>query len=76
MKRGSMTATLGLVMLVILSLLAATLRSARIAAGRVALASGTEQGLYSLFAEYDRTLFEEYGLTAAHIVKKVNSLLA
>ena len=62
MKRGSMTVTLGLVLLVILALFAATLRSVRIAAGRVALASGTEQGLYSLFAEYDRDLFDKYGL--------------
>ena len=62
MRKGSMTVTMSLVLLVFLSLIVACLRSARIAAARVAFASGAEQGLYSLFGRYDRELFERYGL--------------
>ncbi len=60
--KGSVTLWLSLVLLVLLSVIAAALYSARQAACRVALASGVEQGLYSLFAQYDRDLFERFGL--------------
>ena len=62
MRKGSITIYLSLVLAVLLSLVFAGLNSARLAAGRVVLASGLEQGLYSLFAGYDRELFESYGL--------------
>ncbi|MBR2189360.1 MAG: hypothetical protein IJ860_08145 [Eubacterium sp.] len=62
MKKGSITPYLCLVLCVLLSLISAAYYSARISAGRVALAAGLEQSLYSLFGEYDRELFEEYGL--------------
>ena len=61
-KRGGITLYLCLVLSVILSLVFAGLNSACMAAGRTALACGMEQGLYSLFSEYDRSLFENYGL--------------
>ena len=62
LKKGSVTVYLSLTMLLLMSLIAAALYSARQAACRAALASGTEQGLYSLFAQYDRDLFERFGL--------------
>ncbi len=62
MRRGSITLYLCLVLSILLSLIFAGLMSARLAAGRVVLASGLEQGLYSLFAGYDRELFDSYGL--------------
>lgn len=54
-----------LLMLILLSLLGAAFYSARIAAARVALTCGLEQGLYSTFAQYDRELFQRYGLLFA-----------
>ena len=62
MRKGSITTYLSLILLVMLSLIAAGLYSARQAAGRVVLASGTEQALFSLFGQYDRDLFEAFGL--------------
>lgn len=56
---------LSLLLLVLLSLLGAAFYSARIAAARVALSCGLEQGLYSTFAQYDRDLFQKYGLLFA-----------
>lgn len=60
--QGSITLYLCLILLVMLSLIAAALHSARLAAGRAALACAQEQGLYSMFSQYDRTLFDRYGL--------------
>ena len=62
LKKGSVTVFLSLMLLLLLSLAAAAHYSARQAACRAALASGTEQGLYSLFAQYDRDLYERFGL--------------
>lgn len=61
-KQGSITVYLCLILAVILSLITVSFYSVCFAAGRVALASGMEQGLYSLFAGYDRELFDAYGL--------------
>ena len=61
MKRGGITVYLSLILLVLLSLITAGLYSARQAAGRVVLASGTEQALFSVFAQYDRDLLDMYG---------------
>ena len=62
MRKGSITTYVSLILLVLFSLIAAGLYSARQAAGRVMLASGTEQALFSLFGQYDLDLFEQYGL--------------
>ena len=62
MRKGSITVYLSLSLLVLLSLITAGLYSARQAAGRVVLASGTEQALFSVFGQYDRDLLDTYGL--------------
>ena len=62
MRRGSITVYLSLSLLLLLSLISAGLYSARQAAGRVLLASGTEQALFSVFGQYDKDLLDGYGL--------------
>lgn len=62
MRKGSITVYLSLILLLLMSLITAGLYSARQAAGRVVLASGTEQALFSVFAQYDRDLLDMYGL--------------
>ena len=62
MRNGSITLYLCLALSVLLSLVAVSFYSARIAAGRVVLTSSLEQSLYSLFGEYDRDLYDRYGL--------------
>lgn len=64
MKKGSITLYLCLLLLVMLSLICAALFSARNAAGRTVFASAVEQGMYSLFSRYDRTLLDRYGILA------------
>lgn len=53
---GSITAYLCLVLILMLSLISGTIASVRNAHARVMTACAMEQGLYSLFAGYDRTL--------------------
>ena len=62
MRQGSITLYLCIVLSVLLSLVLTGLHSACLAAGRTTLASGMEQGLYSLFAGYDRELYDSFGL--------------
>ena len=62
MKRGSITLQLSLMLGLSMTLVLYSIQSVRIADGRVLMASALEQGLYSLFAGYDRDLYEEYGL--------------
>lgn len=62
MKRGSITLYLCLTLSLLLSLISVSIHSAQISAGRVVLASALEQGMFSLFGEYDAELFERYGL--------------
>lgn len=64
MKKGSITVYLCLVLGVMISLFCAALFSARHAGARVVLASAAEQGMYSLFSRFDRTLFDTYGILA------------
>lgn len=61
-SRGSITVFLCLVLTVILALFSTMLQSAVTAAGRVAIASAVDQGLFSLFAQYDRQLLDNYDL--------------
>lgn len=51
-----------MILLVMLTLIFAGISSARISARRVVLAAGAEESLYSVFAGYDRDLFDRYGL--------------
>ena len=62
MRKASITLYLCLVLCVLLSLIAVAFYSARIAAGRAVLACSLEEGMFSLFSEYDSDLFTRYGL--------------
>ena len=64
---GSITAYLCLVLILMLSLISGTIASVRNAHARVMTACAMEQGLYSLFAGYDRTLLGQYELSLIHI---------
>ncbi len=59
---GSITVYMSLVFSVILTLIAGSLQSVRMAYARVLTASAAEQGLYSVFSRFDRKLLEEYEL--------------
>ncbi|HIV16828.1 MAG TPA: hypothetical protein IAB17_02435, partial [Candidatus Alectryocaccobium stercorigallinarum] len=61
-ENGSITVFLSLILCVILSLIFACISSARISAGRAALSCAMEEGMFSLFSNYDKGLYEEYGL--------------
>lgn len=61
-KKGSISIYLCLSLCVILTLIAACMDSARLACGRGALACSMEEGMFSLFSNYDKTLYEKYGL--------------
>lgn len=61
-KTGSMTVTMSLMMLVLLSLVAAGLQASRVACARAQAVNGIDTGLYSLFSEYDQALLESYHL--------------
>ena len=51
--KGSMTCTMCLLLLVLLSLLGACIRSSRVSAGRVQAVNAMDTAMYSLFAQYD-----------------------
>ncbi|MBS6193969.1 MAG: hypothetical protein KH828_00130 [Clostridiales bacterium] len=59
-KKGSVTMFFSLFMAVFLVLVQVIFRSVQIAGGRVQAEGGVEEGLYSVFAGYDRELFERY----------------
>ena len=62
MKKGSVTVYLCLVLCVFVSLIYTVLDSARYSCGRALVSLAAEEGLFSLFGEYDRILYEDYGL--------------
>lgn len=62
MRKASITLYLCLVLCVLLSLISVSFYSARISAGRAVLSCALEEGMFSLFGEYDSELFERYGL--------------
>lgn len=61
-NKGSITAYLSLMLVLMISLLLAGLYSVQLAGARVQMVSAVDQGLYSLFARYDRTLLKRYHL--------------
>lgn len=61
-KTGSITIYLCLTLTILLSLFAGMLKSVRTEGGRVMIASAMDQGLFSLFAQYDKDLLDEYDL--------------
>ncbi len=62
MRRGSITIYLSLTLFVMIALITGSITSAKMQAGRMETANSTDQALYSLFARYDRDLYEEFGL--------------
>ena len=62
MKKGSITVYLSLILCVMISLIFAAMDSARLSCGRAITALAAEEGMFSLFSEYDRILYEKYGL--------------
>ncbi len=61
-KKGSVTVFLCLFLVVFLGLVQFFFRVVQIAGGRVQAVAGVQEGLYSVFAGYDRELFEKYHL--------------
>ena len=59
-KRGSVTIFFSLFMAVFLILIQVMFHSVQIAGGRVQVEAGVEEGLYSVFAGYQRELLEKY----------------
>ena len=62
MRKGSITIYLALILCVILSLVYAAMDSARYSCGRAMVSFAAEEGLFSLFGEYDRMIYDRYGL--------------
>ncbi len=62
MRRGSITIYLSLTLFVMIALITGSITSVKVQAGRMETANSTDQALYSLFARYDRDLYEEFGL--------------
>lgn len=59
-KKGSVTVFFSLFMAVFLILIQVMFHSVQIAGGRVQAEAGVEEGLYSVFAGYQRELLEQY----------------
>ncbi len=60
--KGSMTCTMCLLLLVLLSLLGACIRSSRVSGARVQAVNAMDTAMYSLFAQYDQDLLKDYHL--------------
>lgn len=61
-KRGSITLFLALMLSILMSLVCAGIESVRMASARAQILSSLDIGLYSLFGQYDKQLFEKYSL--------------
>lgn len=61
-QKGSMTAAMSILLLVLLSLITVSIQSSRTACARAQAVNSMDTGLYSLFSEYDRELLERYNL--------------
>lgn len=61
-RKGSITVYLCLLLSVFLVIFQAIYQSVRLAGARTQIAAGIQQSLYSLFAQYDQVLLEEYDL--------------
>lgn len=61
-QKGSMTIAMCLMLSVLLALLSACIRLAQVQSGRVQVVNAVDTGLFSVFAEYDRDLLEDYDL--------------
>ena len=65
-RRGSITVFLALVLSLLLALIGAAFESVRVSCARVHILNGTDVGLYSLFAQYDRDLLDTYEIFGLH----------
>lgn len=63
MKHGSITVYLSMSLLLAIGLIVTVLESARIQGLKAQMIMGAESALDSVFAEYDKTMFEKYGIT-------------
>lgn len=61
-EKGSITAYISLVLVIILALFLQSMSAVRFFHAREMTACAMQQGLYSLWAQYDRTLLKEYEL--------------
>ena len=66
MKNGSITVYLSLTLMLCISIIFTFLESARIQGIKTYMIMGAEAALDSAFAEYDRDMFEKYGITLFH----------
>ena len=66
-QKGSMTAAMSILLLVLLSLITVSIQSSRTACARVQAVNSMDTGLYSLFSEYDRELLERYNPESTHM---------
>ena len=64
LRCGSITPFLCLILGLMLSLILACMHSVRMASARTQILCAADIGLYSLFGQYDRTLFNRYGILA------------
>lgn len=65
-RRGSITVFLALILSLFVALVGAAFESVRVSCARVHILNGTDVGLYSLFAQYDRELLDAYGIFGLH----------
>lgn len=61
-RKGSITCFVSMLLLIMLLLFSTAAASLQTALGRCMLLSGTQQGLFSVFGQYDRALYRKYGL--------------
>ena len=61
-RKGSITAFLSLLLGILLVLVSVCYTSVRMASSRTQILCGADIGLYSLFGQYDREIFDHYGL--------------
>lgn len=59
-KKASITIYLSLMLMLIVSVISASVLSVKVQAGRSRVANSVDQAMFSLFAQYDRDLFSKY----------------
>jgi hypothetical protein len=61
-QKGSITVFLSLMLVLLISLMTASLESAHLAAVRGQISMGSESAMYTLFSYYEKNLYDEYKL--------------
>lgn len=62
MKKGSITVFFALILSIIIVLICTSIESVKMMCARTQIANGVDVGMYSLFAQYDPDLLEQYEL--------------